>query len=191
MHADHRPDRDVVRASFDATLDECVDASMRMLAANPVVRRQQLRSYVLTLAVLVATGLVTFGSRRTASVEQWALVAAMLVAFAAALLPVFVGVTRWRVRARVRELLVEKLGGRSVVRSDFEVRDDGLWSGSPVGDVQLPWALATRFVAGDDVEVWFDSTPAIVRARAFESPAHKAAFEAAVTSRLPAGAVRG
>ena len=189
MQGEARVSEGPLRASFDATLDECLDASMRMLAANPVIRRQHLRSHVLTLAVLIATGLFTFGTRRSASPQQWVLATAILVACAAALLPVFVGVTRWRVRARVRELLRENLGGRSVVRSDFEVRDDGLWSGSPVGDVQIPWALATRLVAGDDVEIWFESTLAIVRARAFESPAHKAAFVAAVASRLPVTAV--
>lgn len=190
MPADQRPDQHVVRASFDATIDECAEVALRTYGASAAARRQRLRSHVLSVAIVIGSGLLTLNARRMRGPQQWVIAIAILLAIGVALLPVFAALTTWSVRRRVREVVVEHLGGRTVVRSDFEVRDDGLWSGSPVGDILIPWTRATRLVAGDDVEIWFDSTLAMVRARAFESPAHKAAFVAAVTSRLPASAVR-
>lgn len=190
MDGYHRPDQDVVRASFDATLDECVEVALRSYGASAATRRQRLRSHVLTVAIVIGSGLLTLNARRMRGPQQWIIAVAILLALGVALLPVFAALTTWSVRRRMREVISEHLGGRSVVRSDFEVRDDGLWSGSPVGDILIPWTRATRLVAGNDVEIWFDSTLAMVRARGFESPAHREAFVAAVASRLPAGAVR-
>jgi hypothetical protein len=176
------------RLTVEATLDEMVDDSMRALRANAASRRTYLQSHVFSVAVLIATGLITM-RRRLHSPQQWVIATAVLLAIGVALLPVFDALMRWRVRARIRDHINEMLDGRLPMTSAFEVRPDGLWCGSPVGDLTLPWSRATRLVVHDDVEVWFQGNLAVVRARAFTSPARKTAFVDAIAAKLPPGVV--
>lgn len=180
----HSPDR----LTVEATLDEMVDDAMRVHSVNPASRRTYLQSHVFSIVMLVGAGLVTM-SRRLHGPQQWIVATAVLLAIGVALLPVFAGVMRWRVRARIRDHINELLAGQLPMASAFEVRADGLWCGSPVGDVTLPWSRATRLVVHDDVEVWFQGNLAVVRARAFTSPARKAAFVDAIAAKLPPGVV--
>jgi len=88
---------------------------------------------------------------------------------------------RWSMRRNCRRVVHELLRGVERLRTEFELRPDGLWSRTPSAEVSLPWSRLTRVNETDeDVEIWFDPGLAVVRNRAFARSEDRRAFVEAV-----------
>jgi hypothetical protein len=85
----------------------------------------------------------------------------------------------------------EMYGGAEVVRYEFEVRDDVLWSRSVHAEISFPWSRLTRVTdRPDSIELWFDPGLAVVRNRAFQTQEERRDFLESVKQHLKAGATR-
>jgi hypothetical protein len=181
---------DMRHVEFDATLDEVVDASMRMVEHTDAYRQER-RQYQWVVGLCFAGGLAV-STLRTNDVPS---LAALAIAPVAALTG---GLTLgalygryhdWYVRRRYRRIVSEMYGGTEVVHCEFEARDDVLWSRSVHAEVSLPWSRLTRVKnLPGSIELWFNPGLAIIRDRAFRTQEERQAFldvvRAAAGSRL-------
>jgi hypothetical protein len=166
------------RVEFDATLDEVVDASMRMVQ-HTAAYRQERRQYQWVVGICCAGGLAV-GILRTNDVPS---LAALAIAPIAALTS---GLTLgalygryhdWYVRRRYRRIVSEMYGGADIVHCEFEARDDVFWSRSVHAEVSLPWSRLTRIEnLPGSIELWFNPGLAIIRDRAFRTQEERHAF---------------
>jgi hypothetical protein len=130
---------------FDSTLDEVVDANMRMLE-HTAAYRQERRQYQWLVGVCSAGGLAV----SVLSTNDVPSLAALATAPIAALMG---GLTLgalyrryhdWYARRRYRRIVSKMYDGAEVVHCEFEVRDDVLWSRSVHAEVSMPWSRLTR-----------------------------------------------
>jgi hypothetical protein len=177
----------VKRLEFEATLDEVVDANMR-LTGRTAAYRQQRRQWQWVVGIFVAGGLAVGILRGDGAPTLAALAIAPLAAL-------FGGLTGgalygryhdWWIRRWYRRVANEMYGGAEVVRCEFEVRDDVLWSRSVHAEVSFPWSRLTRITdRADSIELWFDPGLAVIRDRAFQTPDQRRGFLDSVRQHLP------
>lgn len=177
---------DLLQATFDATLDEVVDVGMRLSTGTAAYQRQRVRAQWQFGVVFVVAATYVFVSRRGhVSGLEWLILATVLLPVGAGMVFGYRWFHDWYTRRAYRRMVAELLGGVAQVRCDFAVCEDRLLCKTPHGETALPWSRAICVHAdGSDLEMWFDPGLAIVRARAFRSLEHRAAFVAAVTTRV-------
>ena len=168
---------DVLAAEFDTTLDDWTDVSARSEVTE--IYRGTRRRAQWSIG-LIAAGVAVVAVNQWSTLPALATVAiASAVVFAAGLPTAFAygRYYDWYARGHARRTLAEMFDGAASVRCRMELRAEGLWSGSPLGEMILPWRTLTRI---DDVpgaiEFWSDLGLAVVRDRAFTTAADRAAF---------------
>jgi hypothetical protein len=176
----------VNRVEFDSTLDEIVDANMR-LVQHTATYRQQRTHYQWFVGVCVAGGLAASILTRN-EVPSYAMSA--VAACAALISGVVLGTLYGRyhdrhVRRRYRRVVDEMYGGAEVIHCELEVRDNALWSRSVHSEISFPWTHLTcvKDVPGS-IELWFNPGLAVVRDRAFRTQEERQAFLGAVRQHL-------
>jgi hypothetical protein len=188
---DEQPERmstNFTRVEFDSTLDEVVDANMRLVQHTATYRTQRMH-YQWFVGVSVAGGEAVAILSTRIGVPSYA---TLLVAASAAIVGGFaLGMLYgryhdWYVRRRYRRVLSEMYGGVQRIHCEYELRRDVLWARSVYNDTSFPWSRLTRV---EDVhgciELWFDPGLAVVRDRAFRSQEERRAFLGAVRQHLP------
>jgi hypothetical protein len=174
------------RVGFDATLDEVVDANMR-LVQHTAAYRQQRKRYQWVIGVCAAGG-VAVGVLRGHELASYALLA---IACCAALM---VGVSfgalygryhNWHVRRGYRRLVDEMYGRADVIRCDFELTEHALCGKSVHGETSFPWSRLTRVAdLPGSIELWFNPGLVVIRDRAFETQEERREFLGAVRQHL-------
>jgi hypothetical protein len=180
------------QVEFDVTLDEVVDANMRLVEHTAAYRKPRTH-YQWVAGVCVAGGLAV-GILKGSEVPSYATlaVASCAALFGGLALGTLYGRYHdWHVRRSYRRLVSELYGGTERIACAFEVRDDALCCRSVHGDTSFPWSQLTRVedVPGS-IELWFNPGLAVVRDRAFRTQEERREFLEAVRHRLPGGVAR-
>jgi hypothetical protein len=169
----------VPHVEFDATIDELTDVHLRLSHRATAYRRGRARNrWVVggSCALAIAGG--AFG-RMARPVPLSILLVITIAAVAGG---VIIGFLYGRfeaayVRRHARRSLVELHGGTEPFRCEFEIRRDGLWARSKDVETTFAWPKLVRVAETDgDVEFTFDPGLVVIRARAFPTPADRAAF---------------
>jgi hypothetical protein len=177
----------VHHVEFDVTLDEIVDANMKLVEHTVAYRKPRMH-YQWVAGVCTGGGLAV-GILRGNEVPSYAtLVAASCAALfgGLALGWLYGRYHDWHVRRSYRRLISELYGGTERILCEFEVRDEALWCRSVHGETTLLWSHLTRVedVPGS-IELWFNPGLAVVRDRAFRTHEERRAFLGAVRQHLP------
>jgi hypothetical protein len=174
------------RFGFDATLDEVIDANMR-LVQHTVAYQHQRKGYQWVTGLCAAGG-VAVGILRGHQLPSYAMLA---IAFCAALvLGVGFGTLYghyhdWHVRRGYRRLVDEMYGGAKIIRCDFELTEDGLCGKSVHSETSFPWSRLTRVAdLPGSIELWFSPGLVVIRDRAFQTQEERREFLAAVSQHL-------
>jgi hypothetical protein len=182
----------VIGVEFDSTLDEAVDANMRLVQHTAAYRRQR-RQWQWFVGVCVAGGLAVgiVGGDGAPSL------AALTIAPIAALIG---GLTcgalygRYHdrhVRRVYRRVVTEMYSGAETIRCEVEVRDDTLWSRSVHAEISFPWSRLTRVTDRQGpIELWFDPGLVVIPDRAFQTQEERRDFLEAVRQHLRPDAER-
>ena len=165
------------RLTYDATIEDAVDASWRLANRTRAFRRQLKINVV---CVGIAAGIVLFAAWMyivgTSPVNiMLGGVVAML--FAMVFAAVFVRIFEKEIRSQHRKVVAEQFGGQPLLRSELELRPDAVWLRQAGMEIQFPWSACTAIHnnAGD-IEMNFTPGICIVYNRHFASPAERQAF---------------
>ena len=178
-------DENVQRIHFDSTLDEIVDANIRL-----TTQTQSFRAYR-TRAVWVAGGclggalfgVVLFRTQREAvdlSVTIWLVLVALAVTLGTGFGYVYGLYVNWAMRRQYRSVVSEQLGGVADVPCDIELRHGGVWVLQNGVEMTFPWANSVGIEdTGDAIELRFRpglvvATLLALWAKCFERPRQKA-----------------
>jgi hypothetical protein len=175
-------DDDRHRIQFDATLDEVVDASMRLTTRTQAFRQYRARAVWITGGCLAAALLATVLYRRgQVDVPMSAAAWGILVAVALLLGAVFgysYGLSlEWSMRRQYRRMVVEHLGGVMDVRCDIELRREGVRAVQNGVETMFPWNKTAGVEdTGDAIELRFRPGLVVVRNRAFRDETERTRF---------------
>jgi hypothetical protein len=175
----------ITRVEFDSTIEEVVDANMKLLQHTATYQTQR-RHYQWFVGVCAAGGLTVnlLGWTRVPSYAQ--------VALAAVAAPI-VGVIGFHLYGRYHDWwarrgyrsIVEEMYGTAPIHCEYELRDEMLWSRALQMEMSFPWSRLTRVQdTSGSIELWFNPGLAIVRNRAFESDDDRRAFLDAARQHL-------
>jgi hypothetical protein len=168
----------IVRASFDYSLDEAVDANTRFMRGSAVgqaVRRRSIRSTGVALAAL----LFAFAAFNMTSPTPGALISAALVSIAAGIVGATIHAVMydWAIRRRVRRFVRDHVNEANVLRCEIELRPDGAWVRQPYGEMLFDWGEAVAVTdPGDAIELHFERGFVLARNRAFATAAERESF---------------
>jgi len=168
----------IVRASYDYSLDEAVDANTRFMRGSAVgqsVRRRSIRSTGIALAAL----LFALAAFNMAGATPGALASAALVALAAGIVGATIHAVMydWAIRRRVRRFVRDHVDGANVLRCEIELRPEGAWVRQPYGEMLFDWGEAVAVTdAGDAIELHFERGFVLARNRAFPTLADRERF---------------
>jgi hypothetical protein len=169
---------DVRRVEFDSTLDEIVDANMRLVQSTTAYQRQRrLYQWIFAVGFPAGVGIAMIRANNVPSLAGLAIESLAALAGGVALGVLYGRYHDWYVRRGARRLVKEMYGGSGVVHCEYELRNDALWCRSIHAEMSLPWSRMTRVAdVPGSIEVWFDPGLAIVRDRAFQSAEDRRAF---------------
>ena len=174
------------RVEFDSTLDEVVDANMRLVQHTAAYRRQR-RQWQWVVGLCVAAGLAVGILRADEAPSLAALAIAPMAALIGGLTcgALYGRYHDWYVRRGYRRVVSEMYSGAEAIRCEFEVRDDILWSRSVHAEISFPWSRLTRVTdRPGSIELWFDPGLAVVRDRAFQTQEERRDFLDSVRQHL-------
>jgi hypothetical protein len=170
------------RVEFDTTLDDFVDANIRMAGRTKTFRRQRTLYQWFTgtffAAALIAslvmrsltTGLPVPGT-------MWAVIVGLGL-----ILGVLAGYGSrryfdWRVRRYYRRICRDLLQDASSMRFELELREAGVWTRCRGIETSFAWSRLTNIIdAADSIELWFDPGLVVVRNRAFATEGERREF---------------
>jgi len=164
------------RMTYDASVDEVVDASWRLASRTRAFQRQ-IRNHVIIASA--ATGVVVFGvwtyfGRGTGGQIAVALIAATV--FAVTFARFFRGELVKQLKKSQRTIALEQFGGKPVP-CEVELRPDGLWVRQAEMEMIFPWTVCTGIVENtDDIEINFSPGICVLRNRHFALPTERQAF---------------
>jgi hypothetical protein len=173
--------------AFDATLDEIVDANVRLVQHTTAYRRQRTRTQ--WFVGTCGAGGVAVPLLR-GELLSWPLLAIPLCA------AVIVGIGfgalygafhNQHVRRSYRKLVKEMYGGAEQIRCEFELTEDGLSGKSVHSEVSFPWSRLTRVAdLSGSIELWFDPGLVVIQDRAFQTQEERRNVLDAARQHLPA-----
>lgn len=166
-----------MRLEFNSTLDEIVDAHMRLAEHAQAYRQERRRAQWLVAACYAVASVVAV----LRGIDVSGVAAAITFAFglASGMLGFFVygRFHDWYARRNCRRMVRELYRGLEPVGCAFEVRHDSLWSRMKDVETSFPWSSLTRVnEASDSIELWFNPGLAVVRNRAFRSQDERRVF---------------
>ncbi len=163
---------------FDSTLDEIVDANMRLAERTNAYRQERRKAQWAVAAVYTIASMVAV-FRGLAHVTPIAAGIALGFAIASGAVGyvVYGRFHDWYARRNCSRMVRELYRGGDRVGCAFEVRHDALWTKVKDIETSFPWASLTRVNdASDSIELWFNPGLAVVRNRAFRSPDERRLF---------------
>jgi hypothetical protein len=177
-----------VHLEFDSTLNEIVDANMR-LAEHSKAYRQERRQAQWAVAAVYAIASTVAVFRGLPHVSPIAAGIALGFASLSGALGYFVygRFHDWYARRNCTRMVRERYRGCEPVGCAFEVRQDALWTKVKDIETSFPWSSLTRVNdASDSIELWFNPGLAVVRNRAFRSQDERRVFLDRTRSLVPA-----
>jgi hypothetical protein len=175
-------DEDVHRIHFDCTLDEVVDANIRV-----TTRTQSFRAYR-TRAVWVAGGClggallaaVFFRSMQGAvdlSATIWGILVVLAVTLGTGFGYAYGFYFNWAIRRQYKRVVSEQLGGVADIPCDIELRQGGVWVLQKGVEMMFPWANSVGIEdTGDAIELRFSPGLVVARNRAFRNATERTRF---------------
>jgi hypothetical protein len=175
-------DKGVHRIQFDATLDEVVDASMRLTTRTQAFRAYRARAVWIAGGCLSAAllAMVYFRSRQE-DVEVSAVIWGILVIFALALGTGFAysygRYINWTMRRQYKRIVAERFGGEADVRCDIEVGREGVRVVQKGVEMMFPWSNVAGIEETEHgIELRFNPGLVVARNRAFRDDAERRRF---------------
>jgi hypothetical protein len=170
----------VPHVEFDATVDDIVDAQLRMTTRTTAYRRNRLWSQVAVAASgAVAVTIPFVLNVRELSPAVVGIATGVALGFGAVLFYLYGLFHNQYVKRNAARLVRELYGGKGF-HCVFEIREHGLWCTARDTEVTLAWSRFVRIVEAGDLELWFDPGLAVIRARAFSTLDEKRRFVEAV-----------
>jgi hypothetical protein len=158
------------RVEFDATIDECVDAQIRMANRTKTYRRRRRERVLLGIMVAVVFAVTILVLASYVTVLDVAVAVGGGLGFGLLSSYLYGIYFDWHVRHYGRRLTKEMYGGASTVRFEIELRPDAVWAKSRGTEISFAWTSLTGIEnAEHGIELWFDPGLVIVRSRAFAS----------------------
>jgi hypothetical protein len=166
------------RISYDASIDDAVEASWRLANRTQAFQRQ-LRQHIIIASV--AAGLlflvvwIYIGGGRTPS--QLAITIVLSVGCGLIFPRMFRGELVKQIRKQQRKVVAEHFGGKMVIQSELELRPENVWVRQGSMEMTFPWNICTGVRDNpDDIEINFSPGICVVRNRYFASPADRQNF---------------
>ena len=171
------PDPFLYRLTYDVTIDDAVDVSLRFARRTQAFRRQ-VQLTILCVGIggalamfaawmyIVGTSLVNvvFGS-----------VAGIL--FGIVFSAVFRSFFEKEIRTQQRKVVAEQFGGAATLPSEMELRTDAVWVRQAGMEMTFPWAVCTGVRNNSaDIEMSFTPGICVIPNRHFPSPAERQVF---------------
>jgi hypothetical protein len=177
----------VMRVEFDSTVDEVVDANMRL--QHTTTYQEQRKQYQWACGICAAGGLAVnlLGRSAVPSYGQVALaaLAAPIVGFVCGQL--YRRYHDWWARRGYRRV-VQELCGSDAIHCECELREQGLWTKAMQTETLSPWSRLTRVEdAHESVELWFSPGLVVVRDKAFQTADERRSFLDVVRGHLNKG----
>lgn len=168
---------DRYRLSYDATIDDAVDVSLRLAGRTHAFRRQ-LRLTVMCAGMggalaMFAAWMYVVGNSLVNIV--FGTVAGVLfgIVFAA----IFDRFFEREIRKQQRKIVAEQFGGNAIMHSELELRPDAVWVRQGGMEMVFPWAVCTGVRQNPgDIEMSFAPGMCVIPNRHFASPEQRQAF---------------
>jgi hypothetical protein len=175
-------DENVYRIQFDATLDDIVDAHLRLTTRSQRIRIQRARAIWIAGACLSGGLLATvfFRSRQhdvELSAATWGIVIAAALTLGAGFGYLYGVYLNRTMRQQYRRIAAEQLDGAGDVRVDIELRREGAWVAQRGVEIIFAWSNAAGIEdTGDAIELRFRPGLVVARNRAFRDAAERERF---------------
>lgn len=161
------------RIEYDCTLDEIVDANLRLTNSTKTFRSYRKRS-MLAVGAVAGVAVLALTVREAADLPISlfsAVVAAAVMGFA------YGYFYDSAARREYRRVVSEQLGGVSSIRCEIELRPDVVWARQHGIEITFPWSQAARVEdTGDAIELWFRPGLVTARNRAFATAGERQRF---------------
>jgi hypothetical protein len=173
------------RLAFDGTLDEIVDANMR-LVQHTAAYRQQRRQYQWVVGMCAAGGVVIpLLQKNELSLILLVIAFCTSVVFGIGFGALYGYYHNWHVRRSYRRVISEMYGGAEQIRCEFELTDVGLSGKSIHSEISFPWSRLTRVAdLPGSIELWFNPGLVVIRDRAFRTQEERRDFLGTVRQHL-------
>src|SRR5436309_1612178 len=166
-------DENVHRIHFDSTLDEVVDANIRLTTRTRSFRAYRARAVWVAGGCLggALLGVVFFRSKQAdveLSTTIWGILIVLAVTLGTGFGYVYGRYINWAMRRQYRRVVSEQLGGVADVPCDIELRRGGVWVLQKGVEMTFPWANSVGVEdTGDAIELRFSPGLVVARNRAF------------------------
>jgi hypothetical protein len=178
-----------VHLEFNSTLDEIVDANMRLAARTSAYRQERRRAqWTVAACYGIASVIAVFRGLDAVSPIAAAITAGFAIGSGALGFFAYGRFHDWYARRNCSRMVRDLYRGLEPVGCAFEVRQDALWTKVKDIETSFPWSSLTRVDDGpDSIELWFNPGLAVVRNRAFRSQDERRLFLDRTRSLVPAG----
>jgi len=169
---------EVVRLTYNATVDDAVDVAWRMSNRSPAFRKQ-IRLNILAASIVGAIVVFVFFAFVESNRTPSTLTNILVISIASGLL------SGWLFRRQFakdilkqhRKIVVDQLGGKAALPTEMELRPDSVWVRQAGMEMMFPWNVCTSVVDNPgDIEINFTHGICVVRDRDFASAADRQAF---------------
>lgn len=166
------------RIVYDATVDDAVDAGLRLLIRTQAFRRQMRRSVLLVGIIMTLAALaVSAYFAPPADYPDSFVVLLLAAAFGVLTSVLFRGFFVREIRKQHRKIVLEQFSGNPTIPSELELRRDAVWVRQAGMEMTFPWNVCTSVKNNpDDIELNFSPGICIVRNTYFASTDARQAF---------------
>ena len=165
------------RLTYDATVEDAVEASWRLANRTRAFRRQ---FKINVVGAGIGAGVVLFVAWMYlvgTSPLNIVLGGVVSMLFGMVFSAIFVRFLEKEIRKQHKKVIAEQFGGKPVLQSELELRPDAVWVRQAGMELLVPWTTCTAIQNNPgDIEINFTPGICIVRNRHFASPAERQTF---------------
>jgi hypothetical protein len=173
---------DVHRIQFDSTLDEVVDAGIRLTTRTQTFRAYRARAVWVSGGCLSAALLATVFFRGNQnqvelSAAMWTILVVVALSLGAGFGYLYGRYIDGAMRRQYKKIVSEQFGGVTDVRCEIELRREGVWVVQNGMEMTFPWKnVAGIEDTGDAIELRFSPGLVVARNRAFRDEIERGQF---------------
>jgi hypothetical protein len=165
------------RLTYDATIDDAVDVSLRIVRRTHAFRTQMQWSVI---AAGIGSALAFFAAWMYivgTSLLNVVLGSVVGILFGIVFAAIFRRFFEKEILKQQRKVVAEQFGGKATLQSELELRPDAVWVRQAGMEMLFPWTVCTsvRNNAGD-IEMTFTPGLCVIPNRHFASAAERQAF---------------
>jgi hypothetical protein len=175
-------DKDIHRIHFESTLDEIVDANIRLTTSTRSFQLYRDRAVWIAGASLgvALLGVVFLRSQQEdveLSIAIWGLLVVVAVLLGAGFGYAYGRYIDSAMRRQYRRVVSEQFGGITTVSCDIELRQGGVWVLQKGIEMTFPWSNSVGIEdTADAIELQFSPGLVVARNRAFRDEAERRGF---------------